>query len=150
MSMLSETEKNYLIEQMRMLQNIITRMNSNSFQLKGWMITIVAAFLALFCNSGEPVYIFIAASMPVFFWMLDSYYLVQERKYRGKYKIVEEVFNGKISRENFTFFDLSTNDIPFEERYCFFSAMFSKTEAGLYVSVIVVLLLAGYITMILC
>ena len=31
------------IEHLKMIQGIITRMNTNSFQIKGWTITLVSA-----------------------------------------------------------------------------------------------------------
>ncbi len=55
------------IKHLEFIQATITRMNQNSFQIKGWMITIV------------PV---------IVFWMLDAYYLQQERKVRGIYNDV--------------------------------------------------------------
>ena len=35
------------LKHLEFIQNVITRMNRNSFQLKGWAITIVSAILAL-------------------------------------------------------------------------------------------------------
>ena len=42
------------------IQGVITRMNTNSFQIKGWTITIVSALLALYANSFNVIYIFVA------------------------------------------------------------------------------------------
>ena len=66
-------------------------MNQNSFQLKGWMITIVSALLALYAGSGNVLYIWAALVPTVLFWMLDAYYLQQERKFRGVYNDVAEL-----------------------------------------------------------
>ena len=56
------------------IQGIIARMNSNSFQIKGWTITIFSALLALFAstNAHNYVYLFIAAAPTILFgsWML--------------------------------------------------------------------------------
>ena len=71
------------------IQDVITRMNSNSFSLKGLMITIVAALSALFAgNYGRAtgiIYLSIAALLVVVFWLLDAYYLKMERQYRRLY-----------------------------------------------------------------
>lgn len=79
---------NETITHLQFIQNIIDRMNRNSFQLKGWCIAIVSAFLALYANSSNYLYVCVAI-FPVFlFWFLDAYYLQQERKFRGVYNDV--------------------------------------------------------------
>ena len=70
------------IKHLEFVQNVITRMNSNSFQLKGWMITIVSALLALYASSNKLLYIFVAIVPVIIFWCLDAFYLKQERLYR--------------------------------------------------------------------
>ena len=76
------------IKHLEFIQDIITRMNKNSFQLKGWMITIVSALLALYGSSNNDIYIWIAIAPTNIFWLLDAYYLQQERKFRGLYNDV--------------------------------------------------------------
>ena len=39
------------IKHLEFIQSTITRMNQNSFQIKGWMITLVSALLALYASS---------------------------------------------------------------------------------------------------
>lgn len=73
------------LKHLEFIQTIITRMNSNSFQLKGWAITIISALLALYASSSNVTYIFIAIAPTILFWFLDAYYLQQERKFRGLY-----------------------------------------------------------------
>ena len=48
------------IKHLEFIQAAITRMNQNSFQIKGWMITLVSALLALYANSNKSVYVLIA------------------------------------------------------------------------------------------
>lgn len=73
------------------IQNVINRMNANSFKIKGWMVTLVSALMALYLNS-KTIWLIIVAFIPLFlFWFLDAYYLLQERKFRHLYKeAVEE------------------------------------------------------------
>ena len=75
------------------IQNVINRMNANSFKIKGWMVTLVSALMALYLNS-KTTWLIIAVFIPIFvFWFLDAYYLLQERKFRHLY---EEAVKGKI------------------------------------------------------
>ena len=61
------------------IQGVINRMGSNSFLLKGWSITLVAACFALAAKDAERKFLLLAY-FPVFmFWVLDGYFLYQER-----------------------------------------------------------------------
>lgn len=81
------------------IQNIISRMSANSFLLKGWSVTLVAAMFALSVRDADKTFIYLAY-FPIFlFWVLDSFFLHQEKLYR---KLYEEVANGHISSVTFT------------------------------------------------
>ena len=71
---------------LQFLQGIITRMNSNSFSLKGWMITIVSAFVALYVDKGNMKLLLAPIGSTLLFWLLDAYYLQQERKFISMFK----------------------------------------------------------------
>ena len=73
------------------IQDVITRMNRNAFQLKGWSITIVAALAALAVDKGSLLLFVVAAVSTVPFCFLDAYYLLMERQFRGLYG---DVING--------------------------------------------------------
>ena len=121
------------IKHLEFVQNVITRMNTNSFQLKGWMITIVSAMLALYASSDNKVlYIFVAIVPVIIFWCLDAFYLKQERLYRKLYKDVVE--DNNIQR-----FDMNAS--KYEVCYC--KVFWSKTIAGLYCTIAVLLLFIG-------
>jgi hypothetical protein len=79
------------IKHLEMIQNIITRMNTNSFQIKGWSITIVSALLAVFASTKNSYFLIISIFPTLIFWFLDAYYLTQERKFRALYNDVAEV-----------------------------------------------------------
>ncbi len=94
------------IKHLEFIQGIINRLANNSFLIKGWCITIVAALAALSSNGANQKFILIAY-FPIFvFWLLDSYYLWQERLYRGHYDEVRLKnennidFSMKLSTEN--------------------------------------------------
>lgn len=69
------------------IQNVITRMNTNSFLLKGWLVAIIAAIFSLGIRDHES-YIKIIIFCIFIFWFLDGFYLAQERKFRDLYNDV--------------------------------------------------------------
>ena len=68
-----------LIEEVKIVQDIIKRMAGNSFNVKTWTITLIVATLLF---KGNNNHIFIAFIPLIAFWFLDSYYLQQERLFR--------------------------------------------------------------------
>ncbi|GAK52875.1 hypothetical protein U14_04132 [Candidatus Moduliflexus flocculans] len=81
-----EDRKEYLFKETAMIQDIIKRMASNSFMIKGWTLTLVVATLLL---KGENKYQVLIAYIPLLvFWFLDAYFLQQERLYRKLYNWV--------------------------------------------------------------
>lgn len=79
------------IKHLEFIQNVITRMNTNSFQIKGWSIVIVSALMAIYASTQNN-YFFLTAIFPtLIFWFLDAYYLNQEQKFRGLYNDVAGV-----------------------------------------------------------
>lgn len=133
--------KNYEEPEMKHLefiQGVITRMASNSFAMKGWLIAIVSALLALYADSepNNESYIFVSAIATLLFWIIDSYYLYIERKYRKLYKDI-------INDEKVTLFDMSTK--KYESFWGFFKAMFgSVSTIVMYLPIIAGLILAYY------
>jgi hypothetical protein len=126
------------IQHLEFIQNIINRMNSNSFQIKEWMITIVSALLALYASSDNVIYIFVAIVPTLLFWYLDAYYLQQERKFRELYK---DVLPDDSTIPLFT--------MPIQNytncKFCLWSTFFSKTIGWLYGIIIVLLIVGGLI-----
>ncbi|HAS3028641.1 TPA: hypothetical protein ACQJO5_002937 [Vibrio parahaemolyticus] len=94
------------IKHLEFIQNIITRMNSNSFQIKNWAITILTALMALFGSSENNFFLFIAFLPCLLFWFLDAYYLQQERIFRGIYNDVAKLSE---SPQNQRLFELNTS-----------------------------------------
>lgn len=123
------------------VQSVITRMNTNSFQLKGWMITIVSALLALCASSSNCNFIFVAIVPTLVFWFLDAYYLQQERKFRGLY---EDIVNDMIKP-----FSMPINNYKYiktnseSKKYCYCNAFFSPTIWPLYGIIVIALIVGG-------
>lgn len=76
----TESERHYI----SLLQESINRMASNSANCKTWLLTLVAAILALQLTREELRNIlWVALGLIVLFYVLDSYYLGLERKFRS-------------------------------------------------------------------
>lgn len=78
------------IKHLEFIQLTITRMNVNSFLIKGWTITLVAALFALAAKDANVNYVVICYIPIPAFWILDGYYLSIERQYRRLYNQVIE------------------------------------------------------------
>jgi hypothetical protein len=124
------------IKHLEFIQNVITRMNTNSFQIKGWCIVIVSAFLAIYASTKDPFF-FLAAIFPtIIFWFLDAYYLNQERKFRGLYNDVAGVTENPKEIKLFAM----RPDLYVGGKYSYWSAFFSITILKTYVSLIAILI----------
>ena len=69
------------IKHLEFIQNVITRMNTNSFQIKGWSIVVASALLAIYASTKDNYFFLVAVFPTLIFWFLDAYYLNQERKF---------------------------------------------------------------------
>ena len=67
------------------IQDAINRMAGNSFRLKGWTVLLVSALFAFFARFGETGYVFIVIVPVLAFWILDGFFLSQERLFRSLY-----------------------------------------------------------------
>ena len=71
------------IAHLGMVQGVISRMAQNSFAIKGWSVTLVAALFALAAVDANPAFVYLAYLPVVTFWTLDAYFLRQERLFRA-------------------------------------------------------------------
>ncbi|HIP49138.1 MAG TPA: hypothetical protein EYG92_09270 [Lutibacter sp.] len=123
------------IKHLEFIQNIITRMNTNSFQIKGMTVTIVSALLAVYASEKEPTFILISIFPLMLFWFLDAYYLTQERKFRGLYN---DLLKG--NKSELKTFEMRP-DLYKKGKYSFWSVLFSKTIWTLYLITTVILII---------
>jgi hypothetical protein len=122
------------------IQGVITRMGSNSFLLKGWSVTLVAAIFALSAKDADQKFVLLAYFPVVVFWMLDAFFLHQEKLFR---KLYEEVAADRISSEQFTLnTSVVENDVPSAVR-----VFFSKTLFPFHGSIIGVVAFAMFVLM---
>lgn len=76
------------IKHLEFIQNVITRMNSNSFMIKGWCVTLVAALFALAAKDSDVKFAIIAYIVIPTFWVLDGFFIIREKHFRDLYNQV--------------------------------------------------------------
>lgn len=95
-------DKEILHKEIDLIQNVINRMANNSFFLKGWMISIIVAVLALtkdILMTNNLTYFSLTLLLPLIsFWYLDAFFLHKEKCYRELYNWVIE--NRQNSNDN--------------------------------------------------
>lgn len=137
--MKGEDERQHL----EFIQNIITRMNTNSFQIKGWHITIASAIFAIFATTKNKYFLLIAIFSSVIFWFLDAYYLLQERKFRGLYNDVAGISSKPENIKTYEMRpDLYTKSK--NKKYSFCNVFWSTTIWKLY-SIVIILTVVIYL-----
>lgn len=114
------------------IQNSITRMNTNSFLIKGWTVTIVSAILAIYVIIKDGDFILFGIFPIVIFWFLDTCYLTQERKFRGLYNDVAEVSENP---KQIKPYDIRP-DLYTGGKYSYWNVFWSSTIWTLYLSII--------------
>ena len=115
---------------LEMIENVIERMSKNCFQLKAWAMTLVVAVSALSADSTNKKFIILALVPIVGFWMLDSFYLQHERKYKLLYKNVAKKNENEIDYNMDT--RLATGTTEETKRLCYCRCIFSITEVCFY------------------
>jgi hypothetical protein len=135
-----EEEKRQHLE---FIQNVITRMNTNSFQIKGMAITIVSALIAIYASTSNIVFVFLGIAPTILFWFLDSYYLQQERKFRGVYNDVAEITD-TVNRKQIKIYDMPIREYK-GWKYSFLKAFILGTIPCLYGTIVFLLLVGGLI-----
>lgn len=112
------------IKHLEFIQNVITRMNTCSFVIKGWTITLVSALFALAANDSNLKFTLISYLVIPIFWILDGFFVASERRFRDLYN---EVI--LIPEENIDF-SMSVN--KFEESRTWPSGILSHTLIPFY------------------
>jgi hypothetical protein len=106
------------------IQAVISRMATNSFLLKGWSVSLVVAVIALERNNLSVLDGLAVGCAVLFFWILDSYYLYQERLYI-------ELFN-EVRRKAEADIDFEMRPISRRPGPEFWSSLWSATEILFY------------------
>lgn len=113
------------LKHLEFIQNVITRMNTNSFLIKGWSITIVSALFALAAKDANLNYVLISYVVIPVFWILDGFFISRERQYRDLYDEVR----GKDEKQ----IDFEMNGNKFNKgNRTWIRSVFSKTLIPFY------------------
>ena len=116
-------------------QGIINRMGQNSFLIKGWTITLISALFALAAKDSNQKFVIVAYFPTIVFWILDSYYLYQERLFR---KVYDGICKGEIVK-------YSLNTKAFDKGISeWLKSAFSKTILLFYGFIIATLLIVMF------
>ena len=74
------------IEHLKLIQAVVNRLATNSLECKKWSVALTSALLGWATLQSTQRYMFAVAFIPaVVFWLLDAYYLHQERLFRDLY-----------------------------------------------------------------
>lgn len=114
-------DKEQVIKHLEMVQGVINRLGHDSFLIKGWSMTILAAGIIFVARSQiQSAYIVLTFIIPVVgFWILDGYFLWQERLFR---KVYDEV--RKQAKTDFEMNPIKHKDKP---KCSWMASMFSVT-----------------------
>lgn len=78
----SDVERAENVKHLELIQAIITRLATNSFFIKGWTLTVSAAAFGFAVNRVDSRIAIAGCVVTMGFWVLDAYYLRQERLFR--------------------------------------------------------------------
>ena len=122
------------------IQSAITRMASNSFYLKGWNVTIIAAIVALSIKESDWRIYACALLLNIVFWFLDAYYLKQEKLFRELYRKISAISDDAA-------IDFSMETREFKQNVPCIPSIMAKNIliTPLYLSISVVLIILIYI-----
>jgi hypothetical protein len=145
------------IKHLEFVQGVINRLNSNSFMIKGWSITLTSAIFALTGTIKEPILCFISLGPIIIFWILYSIFIDNERCFISLYSCI--INNNTLSIEknklkknsttesskDYNISELSMNFNQFKEikRNNWYSVLFSNTISWFY-SILVLLTIIIY------
>jgi len=123
---------------LELIQGVINRMAGNSFLLKGWSVILVSALFALSAKDADKTYIYLAYFPFFAFWILDAFFLWQERLFRELYDHVRALQESDIN--------FSMNTKPFMKNVnSWLEIMFSKTLRIFHGAIIATILIVMFI-----
>lgn len=129
------------IKHLEMILDVVNRMASNSFALKGWAVTLVAGIFALQGNETSDFRYAIAFVPIIIFWGLDAYYLSRERAYRSLYKYVSALDETNIDFD----MDISISTCQ-SDKNKFWNCVKSPTELFFYLPLLILVVVIILIT----
>ena len=110
-----------VIKHLEMIQGIINRLGHDSFLVKGWSMALLVGGIILITRSEvQSGWIILAFLFPIVgFWILDGYFLWQERLFR-------EIYN-EVRKQETTNFEMNPMKHIDKLKRTWFSSIFSVT-----------------------
>jgi hypothetical protein len=128
------------IKHLEMLQGMIIRMNTNSFQIKGFTVAIVSAILTIYSRSPNGWLMAIGIPPIIILWALDSYYLQHERILRAIYNDIVKPTEGN---------HIAEFEMPFKKykgwEYSIINAMVVSINCYIYLAILGFLVTFGLV-----
>ncbi len=91
-----ESKNENKIKHLEFIQLTITRMNVNSFMVKGWLVTLVAAIFIISEKDANTKFLWYTPFATLVFYGLDDYFLMIERQFRSLYNHVRVLNDDQI------------------------------------------------------
>ncbi|HBG74694.1 MAG: hypothetical protein A2X25_11725 [Chloroflexi bacterium GWB2_49_20] len=123
-----------------MIQGVINRIAHNSFLIKGWTVLLISSLFALAANNSNKYFLYLAYFPAISFWILDGYYLWQEKLFRALFDHV------RLLKENDIDYSMNTSFVkervaPWER------VIFSKTISIFHGIIFILILLVMIISL---
>jgi hypothetical protein len=127
------------VKHLEMIMAVISRMGNNSFLIKGWSIALVSAIFVIAVESQRKVFALWTILPAVLFWLLDAFYMRQERLLRALYDHVRKTDEKEID------FSMDTSQVANghirSKGTGYFHAIFSRTllpfHGGLVLAIVI-------------
>lgn len=120
----SEIKTEELHKEIDLIQSCISRMSSNSFCLKGWLISLLAIIIVVAPeDTNKYIVLLITFLLTIAFWCLDAFFLRTEKMYR---KMYEWVLTKRSQNNREKQYDLNPKRFE-KETDTYFKVMFSLT-----------------------
>lgn len=126
------------LKHLEFIQNVINRLSTNSFLLKGWTVVLVGSLFVLSDQKDGAGFIYLSFLPSLVFWGLDGYFVWQERVYRELYDRVRSKDLDAID------FNMDTRDVS-NDVSGWFHAVFSKTLVPFHGVMVVAIAVVWYL-----
>ena len=118
------------LKHLEFIQSAINRMAGNLFFLRGWTITLITGLFALSAKDTSSKFVLIAYFLILIFWILDGYFLSQERLFRALYNHVRKLNEKDID------FSMITDEFKKDKKNSWLRSSFSLTLLVFYLSLL--------------
>ena len=108
------------VAHLQMIQRVTDRLSQNSFFVKGWSVVLVSSLFTLAASNLKLLFVYLAYFPALAFWILDGYFLWQERLFRALYDYVRNLDEDEVD------FSMDTSIVK-GETTTWAKAVFSKT-----------------------